>query len=350
VQVLLRSLSQLNFRNLLTPRLEFSPGITAVVGQNASGKSNLLNACYLGCTGELPHSQISEAVRIGESEGFVGVKMERQDGISTIEIGLAPGKKLVRLDGQNVRPFDVAKVAAAVLITPEDADLVHGSPSNRRSYLDSLLSKLSLRYALMLREYLRVVEQRNALLKLSYEDPTLEVWTTKFLELGGELEALRGRAMKRIRDMATTTYKDISSDTKDLDVLLLNNEGTMTLPEALGRSRDEERARGITVVGPHRDDLVLTLNGNSVQAYGSRGEARTVSLALRVAEYQLLLEKHGEAPVLLLDDFTAELDANRRAYLLELAANTPQAIVTGTETPPKHDALFHVSNGTFHAN
>jgi DNA replication and repair protein RecF len=349
-RVLLRSLSQINFRNLQTPRLEFSEGITAVVGQNASGKSNLLNACYLGSTGELPHGQISEAVRIGESEGFVSVKMERLDGISTVEIGLAPGKKLVRLDGQSVRPFDVAKVAAAVLITPEDADLIHGSPSNRRSYLDSLLSKLSLRYALMLREYLRVVEQRNALLKSSYEDPTLEVWTTKFLELGGELEALRQRAMKRIRDMATTTYKDISSDTKDLDVTLLNNEGSLSLQEALERSRDEERARGITVVGPHRDDLVLTLNGNSVQAYGSRGEARTVSLALRVAEYQLLLEKHGEAPVLLLDDFTAELDANRRAYLLELAANTPQAIVTGTETPPKHDALFHVSNGTFIAN
>ncbi len=350
MQVLLRSLSQLNFRNLLTPRLEFQSGITAIVGQNASGKSNLLNACYLGCTGELPHGQIAEAVKIGESEGFVGVKMERQDGISTIEIGLAPGKKLVRLDGQNVRPFDIAKVAAAVLITPEDADLVHGSPSNRRSYLDSLLSKLSLRYALMLREYLRVVEQRNALLKQSYEDPTLEVWTAKFLELGSELETLRQRAMKRIREMAMATYKDISSDTKDLDVLLLNNEGVVTLQEALGKSRDEERARGITVVGPHRDDLVLTLNGNSVQAYGSRGEARTVSLALRVAEYQLLLEKHGEAPVLLLDDFTAELDANRRAYLLELAANTPQAIVTGTETPPKHDALFHVSNGTFQAS
>jgi DNA replication and repair protein RecF len=352
--VLLRSLSQINFRNLLTPRLEFSPGITAVVGQNASGKSNLLNACYLGSTGELPHSQISEAVRIGESEGFVSVKMERLDGISTIEIGLAPGKKLVRLDGQSVRPFDVAKVAAAVLITPEDADLIHGSPSNRRSYLDSLLSKLSLRYALMLREYLRVVEQRNALLKQGAanpgsQDPTLEVWTAKFIELGTELETLRQRAMKRIRDMATTTYKDISSDTKDLEVMLLNNEGTMNLQEALERSRDEERARGITVVGPHRDDLVLTLNGNSVQAYGSRGEARTVSLALRVAEYQLLLEKHGEAPVLLLDDFTAELDANRRAYLLELAANTPQAIVTGTETPPKHDALFHVSNGSFQA-
>ncbi len=345
--MLLRSLSQISFRNLQTPRLEFKEGITAIVGQNASGKSNLLSALYLGCTGELPHGQIAQAVKIGENEGFVGVKIERQDGISSIEIGLAPGKKLVRMDGQTVRSIEVAKAASAVLITPEDADLIHGSPSNRRGFIDSLLSKLSLRYALMLREYVRVVEQRNALLKLSYEDPTLEIWTEKFLELGHELMNLRMRAMKRIRDIAQSTYQDISSDTKELGLSLVSEASNATLQETLEQSRAEEKARGITVVGPHRDDLLLTLNKNSIQAYGSRGEARTASLALRVAEYQLLQEKHGEAPILLIDDFTAELDANRRAYLLELAANTPQAIVTGTETPSKHQWLFHVSNGNF---
>jgi DNA replication and repair protein RecF len=348
--VLLRSLSQISFRNLQTPRLEFRDGITAIVGQNASGKSNLLSALYLGCTGDLPHGQIAEAVRIGESEGFIGVKIERQDGINSIEIGLAPGKKLVRMDGQHVRSIEVAKIASAVLITPEDADLIHGSPSSRRGFIDSLLSKLSLRYALMLREYLRVVEQRNALLKLSYDDPTLGVWTAKFLELGQELMNLRLRAIKRIRHIAQNTYQDISSDSKELGLSLVSEASSLTLQETLVQSRTEEKARGVTVVGPHRDDVLLTLNNNSIQSYGSRGEARTASLALRVAEYQLLQEKHGEAPILLIDDFTAELDANRRAYLLELAANTPQAIVTGTETPPKYNALLHVSNGAFQAS
>lgn len=348
--MLLRSISQINFRNLQTPRLEFTEGITAVVGQNASGKSNLLSALYLGCTGDLPHGQISEAVKLGEDEGFVGVKLERQDGISTIEIGLAPGKKLVRIDGQHVRSIEVAKAASAVLITPEDADLIHGSPSSRRGFLDTLLSKLSLRYALMLREYLRVVEQRNALLKLNYGDPSLTVWTEKFLELGQELIAVRIRAMKRIRDIAQSTYLDISSDTKTLDLSLLSETQNITLQEALQQSISEEKARGITVVGPHRDDLAIMLNNHSVQSYGSRGEARTASLALRVAEYQLLQEKHGESPILLIDDFTAELDANRRAYLLELASNTPQAIVTGTETPPMYNSLLHVSNGSFQGN
>ena len=344
--VLLKSLSQLNFRNLLTPRLEFSAGITAIVGQNAAGKSNLLDALYLGCTGDLPSGKIIESVRIGEEEGFVGVKIERDDGISTIEIGLAPSRKVVRLDGQTVRSVDVAKVSAAVLITPEDTDLIHGSPSGRRAYLDGLLSKLSLRYALLLREYNRVVDQRNASLK-SFQDPTLEVWTDRFLELGSEILSVRERAMTRIADIAGATYCDIAGDGKALGVSLAKSEAAPGLEEQLEQSHHEERARGVTVVGPHRDDLALTLDGHSVQAYGSRGEARTTSLALRVAEYQLLLEKHGEAPILLLDDFTAELDANRRAYLLDLAANTPQAIVSGTETPPQYGALFHVSGGSF---
>ena len=117
------------------------------------------------------------------------------------------------------------------------------------------------------------------------------------------------------------------------------------LETALLASEDEERARGVTVVGPHRDDLVLTLNGYSVQAYGSRGKARTTALALRVAEYRLLNEKHREAPVLLLDDFTAELDAGRREFLLSLAANTPQALVSGTEAPPHAAKHFFVSGG-----
>ena len=346
--VRLQSLSQINFRNLLTPRLEFGAGITTIVGANAAGKSNLLAALYLGCTGEVPSGKIVESVRLGEAEGYVNVHVERDDGVTSIEIGLAPGRKVVRLDGQTVRAFDVARVAAAVLITPEDGDLIHGSPSLRRAYLDGLLSKVSLRYALLLREYSRVVEQRNAALKHARgEDPTLDVWTDKFLELGSEIMNLRIRAMARISEIAAESYHDVAADSKKLCVRLQSEASDLDLRESLEASRQEERARGVTVVGPHRDDMLLTLDTHSVQAYGSRGEARTASLALRIAEYQLLLEKHGEAPILLLDDFTAELDAKRRAFVLELAANTPQAIVTGTETPPQYDALYQVSGGQF---
>ncbi|UCH27113.1 MAG: DNA replication and repair protein RecF [Trueperaceae bacterium] len=343
----LRSLSQLNFRNLETPQLSFKPGITALVGCNASGKSNLLEAAYLGCTGELPGGRIVDLLRLGESEGFVGIRLEHEEGLSSIEIGLSAGKKTLRLDGQSVRAADIARVSAAVLITPQDTIMIQGPPSGRRAYLDSVLSKLSFRYNLMLREYHRVVEQRNALLKTVFDTHTLTAWTERFLELGTEITSMRQRAVQRISELSNQTYRHLAGDGKSLNVTLqTQSHGLRSAWEA---SRDEEKARGTTVVGPHRDDLRLELDAKSVQLYGSRGEARTSALALRVAEYQLLLEKHDEAPVLLLDDFSAELDSTRRTYLLELASNTPQAVVSGTEATPQHDTLLHIAGGEIYA-
>ncbi len=343
--MVLRSLSQLNLRNLRTPTLAFEAGVVALVGRNAAGKSNVMDAAYLGCTGEVPAGTLAETVRIGESEGFVAAEVEHAEGVSRIEVGLAPGRKQLRLDGQTVRAVDIARVTSAVLITPEDAELVHGSPSRRRGYLDALLSKLSPRYAALLREYQRVVDQRNALLRNGAPTAELEVWSERFVALGTEIDGLRHRALQRLTELASATYAEVAADGKLLDVSLKQQRSACDLGEALALARAEERARGVTPVGPHRDDLGLELDGHSVQAYGSRGEARTVALALRVAEYRLLEEKHHEAPVLLVDDFTAELDAGRRAFLLDLTSRTPQALVSGTEPPPRYDLLLRVTDG-----
>src|SRR5690606_28221820 len=158
-----------------------------------------------------------------------------------------------------------------VLVTPRDADLVHGSPSGRRGYLDSLLGRLSARYAHQSREYQRVLEQRNALLRAGAWDAGLEVWTDRLAELGDAIEALRRRAMVRIAGLAGAAYCEIAGGGASFAVSLLNRDAP-PLAEALAASRAEERARGVTVVGPHRDDLVLELEGRSLQAYGSRGE------------------------------------------------------------------------------
>ena len=349
----LRSVQQLNFRNLRTSRLELGPGVTAVVGRNAAGKSNFLHACYLGLSAELPGGTIAQMLAHGHDEGFVGVEVATDDGARRIHIGLAPGTKKIRVDGQHARASDVHRAAAATLISPEDAQLVHGSPSGRRAYLDTLIARLSPRYGSLLREYARVLEQRNAGLKspravIAVGPPDsgeTDVWSERFADLGDEILALRRRAVGRISDLAAAAYADIAGDDKRLGVDLAESHPAETVREALRATRDEERARGVTVVGPHRDDLALHLDDHAVDAYGSRGEARTTALALRVAEYTLLGEKHGEAPVLLLDDFTAELDAGRRDFLLRLTADTPQAVVSGTEAPPHADRRFDVRDG-----
>ncbi len=344
----LRTLAQLNFRNLSTERLAFEPGLTVVVGGNGAGKSNLLAACHLVLSAELPFGRIADAIRHGEEAAYVAGRFEHEDGESQVEIGLRPGRRSVQLDGNPVRSEQLATSAAVVMMTPADTEIVHGSPSRRRAWLDSLLGRLSLRYAKLTTEYSRVLTQRNSMLRQGWFDASLDTWSERLVVVGVEIEQLRARAIARIRQIASEAYSEVAAaDESRLLGLALQSADRVPLGEALEQSRAEERARGVTVVGPHRDDLVLTLNGRSVQAFGSRGEARTVALALKVAEFQLLLARHGEEPVLLLDDFTAELDPHRRSYLLDLASKTRQTIATGTEPPADtHGArLLHISGG-----
>ena len=340
-----RALRQLHFRNLVTTDLRLPDGVTCVVGRNAAGKSNLIDAVYLGCTGTLPSGTVAETLRFGEHEGFVGVELLVGDEPHTVTLGLAPGRKAVRLDGQAARAADVARLGGAVRVAPEDADLVHGPPVGRRAFLDDLLGRLSLRYALMQRGYHRVVEQRNAVLKRPGALATLPVWDARFVELGDEIDALRRRVLTRLGPLAAQAYADVAGDGKRLALALRRSAGEAPLAEALAATRSEEAARGATVVGPHRDDLELALDGHDLRAFGSRGEARTAALALRVAEFALLEERHGTPPVLLVDDVSAELDAERRAFLMALARRTPQALVTGTDAPPGADRVWRVAAG-----
>ncbi|CAN5725273.1 DNA replication and repair protein RecF [soil metagenome] len=340
-----RALRQIHLRNLVTERLAFEDGVTAVVGPNGAGKSNLLAALALGAGGALPSGTIGEALRFGTDEGYVRVDLETNDGVRSVEVALSPGRKTIRLDGQVVRLAELARIGGVVRIGPEDADLVHGPPARRRGFLDDLLGRTSLRYALVVRAYHRVVEQRNALLKSGGALASLAAWDDRFLELGREVEGLRARAIASLAPRARDAYDAVAGDPSAFDVALGRSHSEHDLADALAASRSEERARGVTVVGPHRDDLVLTLAGRAVQAYGSRGEARTAALALRVAEFELLDARHGAPPLLLLDDVHAELDARRRAFLADLAARTPQAIVTGTEPPARFDHHLHVDAG-----
>ena len=341
-----RALRQLHFRNLTTHELLLPAGVTCVVGRNAAGKSNLIDALYLACTAQLASGTLAQTLRFGSSEGFVGVDLLLNDEERRISIGLAAGRKSVRIDDQLARSAEVARLGGAVRIAPEDAALVHGPPAQRRGFLDDLLSRLSLRYALVLRGYHRVVEQRNAALRDPQALATVPVWDAKLLELGGEIDSLRARVLTRLAPLAASTYRAVASDAKTLGLTLARAAGELELAAALAASRSEERARGVTLVGPHRDDLNLTLDGHEVRSFGSRGEARTAALALRVAEFALLEERHQTPPLLLIDDIAAELDADRRGYLLALARRSPQALVTGTEAPDGADRVWRIHEGT----
>lgn len=340
----LESLSTLNYRNLAPDTLSFPAGVTGVFGENGAGKTNLLEAAYLALTGLTDVTRLEQLVQAGEKEAYVRADLDSGGSLSIQEVGLGRGRRQLKVDGVRVRGGDLPR-GSAVWIRPEDSELVFGPPAGRRAYLDALLSRLSARYAQQLARYERTVSQRNAALK-SGEEWAMPVWDDTLVKLGSEIMLFRRRALTRLSELAAEANAALGSR-KALVLMLTESTTPETYARDLAGRRAEELARGSTVTGPHRDDLSLTLGGFPATEYASRGEGRTIALALRRAELELLAERFGEKPVLLIDDFSAELDPARRAYLLELAASVPQAIVTGTERAPGAARTFRAHAGRF---
>ena len=342
--VLLTALSTLNYRNLEAATLSFPVGVSGIWGANGAGKTNLLEAAYLALTGLTDAPRLEVLVRAGEREAYVRADLFQGGSLSVMETGVGRGRRTTKVDGVRVRGQELPR-GSAVWIRPEDSELVYGGPALRRSFLDALLSRLSPRHAQMLTRYERSVAQRNAALK-SGEQWAMGVWDENLVTLGSEIMLLRRRAVSRMSELAAENNAALGSQ-KFLGLELLETTTPESFRHDLTRRRGEEISRGATVVGPHRDDLRLTLGDFPAADYASRGEARTIALALRKAELDLLKERYAEPPILLIDDFSAELDPQRRQFLLELAASVPQAIVTGTEAFPGSVLELRASGGQF---
>jgi DNA replication and repair protein RecF len=329
--VRLRTLTTLHYRNLVPGTLALPSGLVSISGPNGEGKTNLLEAAYLVLTGLTEAARLDQLVSRGEKEAYVRADLERDEGLTVLEVGLGRGRRVAKVDGVRTRSLDLPR-GSAVWVRPEDSDLVLGSPGGRRAFLDALLSKLSARYAHTLALYERHLAQRNAALRAG-ENWAMDIWDQKLAELGSELINLRRRVVTRLEPLTCEAHVTLGGH-KPLTVRLTESTTPETFLEDLRRRRSEEVARGATLSGPHRDDLTLELDAFAAADYASRGEARTIALALRKAELDLLSERLGEPPVLLVDDWSAELDPARRAFLLSLAASLPQALVTGTEPVP----------------
>lgn len=340
----LESLSTLNYRNLAPGTLRFPAGVTAVYGENGAGKTNLLEAAYLALTGLTDVTRLEQLVQRGEQEAYVRADLESGGSLSIQEVGLGRGRRQLKVDGVRVRSGDLPR-GSAVWIRPEDSDLVFGPPAGRRAFLDSLLARLSARYGQQLSRYERAVSQRNAALR-GGEEWAMHVWDETLVKLGTEMMVFRRRALIRLNELSAESNAALGSR-KALVLALQESTTPETYAHDLHARRAEELARGSTASGPHRDDLTLTLDGFPANEYASRGEGRTIALALRRAEMELLSERFAERPVLLLDDFTAELDPGRRAFLMDLAGSVPQAIVTGTECAPGAALTLRAHSGRF---
>jgi DNA replication and repair protein RecF len=346
--VYVRRLELVDFRSYPHIVVEFTAGCSVLVGPNGIGKTNLVEALHYLSTLD-SHRVATDAplVRAGASTAVVRGEIVHDGRSLLVELAIEPGKaNRARLNGAPVRrPRDVLGALRMVLFAPEDLALVRGDPAERRRYLDDLLVARQPRYAGVRADYERVLKQRNALLRTAYlarkvgagerDLSTLDVWDHHLASHGAELMAARlelcaalgphvAKAYDAVaagRGAATLAYRPCVEGGPDRAAL------TRALAEALNAARPSEVDRGVTLVGPHRDDLTLTLGTLPAKGYASHGESWSFALALRLAAYELL-RAEGIEPVLALDDVFAELDAGRRDRLAELVGGAAQLLVT----------------------
>ena len=345
-------LSLADFRSYARVEVPLDPGVTAFVGPNGQGKTNLVEAVgYLATLGSHRVSSDAPLVRMGADRAIIRANVRQGERQQLVELELNPGKaNRARINrSSQVRPRDVLGIVRTVLFAPEDLALVKGDPGERRRFLDELVTARSPRMAGVRSDYERVLKQRNTLLKSAalarrhggrtMDLSTLDVWDQHLARAGAELLAYRLDLVHALQPLADKAYEQLAPGGGPLALEYRGSIGERmatasgreglfeALMEALTESRKQEIERGVTLVGPHRDDLVLKLGQLPAKGYASHGESWSYALALRLASYDLL-RADGNEPVLVLDDVFAELDEKRRARLAELVAPGEQVLVT----------------------
>jgi DNA replication and repair protein RecF len=350
--VFVAHLSLVDFRSYAAVELPLQTGVTALVGPNGEGKTNLVEAVgYVATLASHRVATDAPLIRFGADRAIVRASVVRDARPTLVELELTSGRaNRARINRSPVpRAREVLGLLRTVLFAPEDLAIVKGDPAERRRFLDDLLVARTPRLAGVRADYDRVLKQRNALLKSAgatmrqrgagADLSTLDVWDTHLATTGAALLAARLELVGLLRPLVARAYADVAPGSVDISIDYVSSIGpdaplaadraglTEALLLALGESRRRELERGVCLVGPHRDDLLLGLGPMPAKGYASHGESWSYALALRLASYDLLTSDGGE-PVLILDDVFAELDVDRRERLAELVAPAEQVLVT----------------------
>lgn len=345
-----------DFRSYKQAHVEFDAGVTTLVGRNGQGKTNVVEAIrYVSTLSSHRVASDTPLIRAGAQAAVIQAHVEKSGRTLAVELTLrtAGAANQARIGRAAAKPRDIVGIVRTVIFSPEDLELVKGDPGARRRFLDELC--VALQPALLgdLADYDRVLKQRVSMLKtakLARGDlTTLDIWDEKLAELGGRLVAARLRAIEALRPWVVKAYADVAPGQSDIDIAYspsfdVNSTATneplpaaaiaQALLEALRAKRQQEIDRGVTLSGPHRDDLTITLGDLPAKGYASHGESWSCALALRLGTYDLLTHDDGPdadpdgEPVLILDDVFAELDSGRRAALADRLAMASQVLIT----------------------
>ena len=361
-----------NFRNIEECDIDFCDGINILAGENAQGKTNLLEAIFYASVGRsFRASSINEMILFGKKSAVVSVdymseKKARQDNI-TIHL-FSDKKKTVEKNHLRVeRLSDIVGSFRSVLFCPEHLSLIKDGPLERRNYLDIAISRISPKYIHSLQRYAYLLKQRNALIKSAQQnraafDATIDLWSEQLAAEAAEISAQRIQFIKRVGNIVSTCFEDMTGKKESVEIIYRGSASLVgdeyfdkelvkeKYISLLSSSHEREIALGATLWGVHKDDIEIKLNSKNARAYASQGQQRSLALALKLAEGEICKEEFGDYPVFLFDDVLSELDETRRDYMIRYATGK-QVIITTCETAVLDklhaDKKIIVKNGTY---
>jgi DNA replication and repair protein RecF len=347
-----------DFRNYEVASFDLTAGTTAVLGKNGQGKTNLAEAlAYLATLSSFRGAPADALVRVGADAGIIRARVRDDDGREVLieaEISRV-GRNRIQVNRQKLaKTRELLGVMRVSVFAPDDLVIVKGGPSERRRFLDDALVALATKYDAVRLELDRVVRQRNTLLKQAGGRRTdeiavtLDVWDARLAEVGEQLGYARATLVARCQPMVAEAYEQLAGEAAAVELVYEPEWRRPGLAAALASSRESDLRRGVSTIGPHRDEVAIGLAGLPARTHASQGEQRTLALAMRLAAHRLVAERTGSTPVLVLDDVLSELDPDRAAALL---ANLPpgQVIITSASPLPAAaapDRILEIAAGT----
>ncbi len=349
-----------NFRNYNDEFIKFSKGINIIYGDNAQGKTNILEAIYmLATTKSHRGSHDKEIINFNSDEGHIKAEINKKDINHRIDIHLRKNKnKGIAIDMVTIRKSaELFGLLNIIIFAPEDLNIIKSGPSERRKFVDMGLCQLSRVYYSILSNYNKILNQRNNLLKQIYFDKNaidmLDIWDEQLVGYGNKIIQERRIFVEELNTIIPEIHKKLTSDKEQLRVIYDANVNKESFKEELLNKRDIDIRYQTTQIGPQRDDLIFEIDGRDVKKYGSQGQVRTVALSLKLAEIELVKRLTNDNPILLLDDVMSELDKTRRDSLLN-SINDIQTIITCTgyddfiKERLSIDKIYNVSDGKVH--
>lgn len=356
----IESIKLSNFRNYQSLEMNFDEGTNILYGDNAQGKTNILESIYLcGTSKSHKGSKDKEIIRFGEEESHIRMIVKKQEISYKIDMHLRKNKaKGVAINGIPIRKArELLGVVNFVFFSPEDLNIIKNGPGERRRFMDLELCQLDSLYLMDLANYNHIINQRNKLLKDIYLQPrlkdTLDVWDIQMVNYGKKIIEKRREFVEELNDIIHQIHQNLTGGIEFLEIVYEPSVDSEEFEMTLSQNKDKDIRMKLTSAGPHRDDLCVKVNGIDIRKYGSQGQQRTAALSMKLSEIYLVKNKIKDTPVLLLDDVLSELDSNRQNYLLD-SIHDIQTIITCTGLDDfisnqfTINKVFHVVKGEIH--